>query len=571
MLTISESYASIDEELDVQKQGHNDTFRLWIVGSKPEIDFMAQKFIWANKDNNGWFNARYNQNPPVVNGKPFFQFPPSPIKEGENWRFFIWRTKTPEFVEAQLRSIQLFLRDVNTELGKVNNPNNPEVGEKANPKLDAFLTKIEQVRDYIENTVIPSIDIPTTKADITAKLGQFVNELASSVSDEELIEKVNAYLVFSSIFSYSFTNTFLIYIQNKGAREVLSKGKWAQVNMRPKSPEYLNTKYPGIGAIGLWTPITIKNGKASEIAAERKWRQDHLPNKPMPSDPSESDIFYNKSSAKTGLNAYNQISLNDYVQRNASKMAGYSSYKMRFNFLDVNDVEQIPEAEVVSRPSKPEWHTSEPDEIADHLYETVVEVIKALNLKFKEDSDMGGSKGSSSNFGDITLLASNAGIGRASTAIHELAHSLTHQTYLTDQIKGELNKKMASGEKLSPKEEAIQNAYVGRDERKILELQAEGIAFVVMRYYDIPADKLQHSAAYISLWRNDKDAVQANLDIIRTTAKEIIKLMNMQMGVEISQPEEDLEEEDLSFLYEMSIIGVNRAINEIKKLKKILK
>lgn len=88
MLTISESYASIDEELDVQKQGHNDTFRLWIVGSKPEIDFMAQKFIWANKDNNSWFNGRYNQNPPLANGKPFFQFPPSPIKEGENWRFF---------------------------------------------------------------------------------------------------------------------------------------------------------------------------------------------------------------------------------------------------------------------------------------------------------------------------------------------------------------------------------------------------------------------------------------------------------------------------------------------------
>jgi len=570
MLTISESYVSIDEELDVQKQGHNDTFRLWIVGSKPEIDFMAQKFIWANKDNNSWFNTRYNQNPPTANGKPFWQFPPTGVKEGENWRFYFWRTKTPEFIEAQLRTIQLFLRDVNIVLGKVNNPDNPEVESNANPKLDAFLTTIDKVRDYLEVAVLPSIEIPTTKEAIAAKLGEFVNELASSVSDEDLMKKIEAYLAFSSIFTYSFTNIFLIYLQNREAREVLSIGKWAKVNMRPKSPAYLNTKYPGTGCIGLWTPITVKKGKEAELTAERKWRNDHLPNKPLPANPSESDIFYNKSYQKTGLNAYNQISLNNYVQHNASEIAGYTTYKMRFYFLDVNDVEQIPEAEVVSRPSKPEWHTSEPDQIADYIYETVVQVIQTLDLKFREESDMGGAKGSSSNYGDIRLLASNAGIGRASTAVHELAHSLTHQTFLSDQIKDKLNQKLASGEKLTTKEEAIKNAYVGRDERRILELQAEGIAFVVLRYYDIPADKLQHSAAYISLWRNDKTAVHSNMDIIRSTAKYIIMLMNEQMGAYNTQSDEELQEEDLSFLYEMSIIGINRTITEMRGLRKSL-
>jgi hypothetical protein len=583
MLTISESYASIDEELDVQKQGHNDTFRLWIVGSKPEIDFMAQNFIWANKDNNGWFNSRYNQNPPVANGKPFFQFPPSPIKEGENWRFFFWRTKTPEFIEAQLRSIQLFLRDVNVALGKAHNPDNPEVESKANPKLDAFLTKLEQVRDFIEGTVAPSIELPQTRENIEAQLGKFVDELADAVSDADLIAKVNQYLQFASVFRYSFINTFLIYIQNRNAREVLSAGDWKKLNMEPKDPQTLLAKYPGVGRIGLWVPSTVGGGDSALIAAENKWREDYRKPK-LPDNATKEDLWYLKPVQKTGLGYSEKLSLDKFVRIQSSRMSGYHAFKMRFTHLDVEDVQQIQDMPVASRPSAPEWHTSEPDEIADKIYEVLVEVIKKLNLNFKEKEEMGGSKGSSSMTGDITLLASNAGVGRASTAAHELAHSLTHQTFLTDQIKKEVSRKLAiiadkeargikvdPADRLTSKETIIKDAYVGRNDTQILELQAEGSAFVVLRYFGIPTDKLKHSAAYISLWRNDDAAVKANLEIISTTAKGIIALMNEQMGTGAgSTDSNELEEENLSFLYEMSIIGLHRTITEMRELKKSL-
>lgn len=582
MLSINERFVSIDEDVDVQKQSHNDTFRLWITGSKPEIDFMAQNFIWANKGDNSWFNSKYNQNAPALNGKAFFQFPPNPIKEGDSWKFFFWRTKTPEFIEAQLRSIQLFIRDVNIALTKAHGGSG-DIEATANPKIDAFLTKIEQVRDFIEGTVVPSIELPQTRENIEAQLGKFVDELADAVSDADLISKVNDYLQFASIFRYSFINTFLIYIQNRNAKEVLSKGDWKKLNMEPKDPQTLLGKYPGVGAIGLWVPSTVGGGDKAVINAEQKWREENR-KPPLPEDATKDDLWYLKPIQKTGLNYTEKVRLDKFVRINSSRMSGYHNFKMRFNHLDVDDVQQIADAPVATKPSQPEWHTSEPDKIADHIYEILVRVIKTLNLHFKEKGDMGGSKGSSSMSGNITLLASNVGIGRASTAAHELAHSLTHQTYLTDQIKKEVSRKMAiisdkesrglkvdPSDRLTAKETIIRDAYVGRNDTQILELQAEGSAFVVLRYFGIPVEKLKHSAAYISLWRNDDAAVKANLEIISTTAKGIIALMNEEMGnvSDTNVEVDDIEEgEDLSFLYEMSIIRLNRIINEMKELKK---
>lgn len=603
---INEAYVPIDEELDVQKQGGGDSYRLWITGTKPELEFLYRRFILPHQSNNDkfWFDKQYNAEHPVdAAGNKFTAPPMSVIKKSDgSWAYFFWKTKNPAFIEPQLRAIQMFLRDANIALGKANNPNNPEVESKANPKLEAFLTKIEQVRDYLETTVLPTISIPETKEKIEVQMEKFVNELAEAVSDADLLDKVNNYLAFASVFHYSFFNTFLIYIQNPKAREVLSVGDWRKLNMQPKAPEHLMTKYPGVGKIGLWVPVTSSRGEDAQVRAEREWRKENK-QKPMPENPSSADIWYMKPIQKTGLGYYQKVALDKYVRIAASRMKGSFNMKVRFNHLDADDVEQIPDAPVATRPSQPSWHTSEPDEKADQIYEVLVAVITKLGIHFEEKEEMrGGSKGSSSMSGDISLLASNAGIGRASTAAHELAHSLTHQTFLSDSIKAELTAKLERiadkerrginlepQDRLTTKETVIRDAYWGRGEsgifgfggdNRLLELQAEGSAFVVLRYFGIPTEKLQHSAAYISLWRNDNNAVKANLEIISTTAKGIIALMNEEMGTGNNyekakqmgaEPEQPIaEDESLSFLYEMSIIGLHRTINEVKEIKKSL-
>lgn len=590
----------INEEVDVAKTGHNDTFQLWVTGTKPEMQYMFSKFFLPHKnqgDEKTWFNTAYNQNPPVdATGKKFFIFPP---QGSGDYKYFWWRTKTPEFIEAQLRAIQLFIRDVNGKLAQANNPQNPEAGANANPKLDAFITKIDQVRDFIEKEVLPELgSVPDTREKIQMNLEKFIDELANAVSDQDLVAKVGAYLSFASVFRYSFFNTFLIYLQNPEAHEVLSKGDWAKLNMQPKSPQYLDQKYGNVGAIGLWVPSTVSADLSAKIRAENDWRK-KMGFQPLPADAKFKDLWAGKKTGK--IPPYQQVALDKHVRIAASQMKGFMAFKVKFNFLDAADVEQIPNTPVAARPSKPEWHTDEPDEIADKVYEATIKVIQKLGIKFNEKDEMGGSKGSSSQMGDINLLASNRGVGRASTAIHELGHALTHQTFLTE--KHEISKKIQKIEqqaqagvpererdKLSHEEQIIKDAYWGRGDddfggmfggdKKILELQAEGIAFVVLRYYGIDVSKLQHSAAYIALWRNNRESVKANLEIISTTAKGIITFLNEELNfgnnydrakeIGAAPTEEPVDEENLSFLYEMTIIRMFNTINEVKELKKLI-
>lgn len=612
MLRISESFQPIDEELDFAKQGGGDSYRLWITGTKPETEFLYRKFIEPLRLQLGdfWLDKKYNTSPDRpkdASGKPLSIPPMKHIRQNDgSYAYFTWKSKNPDLLQTQLNAIQMLLRDANLAMAKAANPDNPEVESKVNPKLEAFLTKIEQVRDYLETTVLPTVDIPETHAVLEERLNKFIDDLSDAVSDADLIEKVNAYLGYASALQYSFFNTFLIYLQNPKASEVLAKGDWKKLNMQPKSPEYLMQKYPGAGAIGLWVPITRSRGNTAEMQAERRWRS--MNNKPqLPPEATEDDMWYMKPTTRTKLTYHEKMTLDKFVRIHASQMKGGAwgkNMKVRFTHLDVEDVEQIPNTDVALRPQKPSWHSDEPDEKADHIYEIVVKVIQRLQLNFKEMEKMrGSSKGSSSAMGDINLLASNRGVGRASTAVHELAHALTHQDFLmkkfdVDQKVKRLEAMAQQGQRpskedmLTTEEVAIKNAYRGGSTlEEILtgnngrvELQAEGSAFVVLRYYGIPADKLKHSAAYITLWRNNKDAVKANMDIIRSTAKGIVSLMNEEMGFatntnivkppkvagqvnDVEADEIDEEDDNLSFLYEMSIIGVGKAIDEIKAIK----
>lgn len=134
--------------------------------------------------------------------------------------------------------------------------------------------------------------------------------------------------------------------------------------------------------------------------------------------------------------------------------------------------------------SSPKWFDdSTPDESSQIIYDALLEFAKRKNISVTVGDDLNGARGISKG-GSIALMQDNI-----STLIHEIAHELLHWTK-------------------DPKAD-----------KKILELQAEGVAYLVLRQFNLP---YEHAAKYMALWDIDPENVRQNENIIGKTATEII-------------------------------------------------
>jgi hypothetical protein len=174
------------------------------------------------------------------------------------------------------------------------------------------------------------------------------------------------------------------------------------------------------------------------------------------------------------------------------------SNRTKFRAVPVFDISDTNAVEKGIKPEKPEWHDpNTPSETADKIYEYVLEFCKDKGIKITHDPARGGEMGWAS--GDHVNLTSNiSGLNRLSTLIHEIAHSLLHFKD-SSVFFGDLSTE-------------IQTYEEG-------ELQAEAVAFTVLKHYDMD---VKHSPTYMALWRADKDAVIKNMTIINKTANFII-------------------------------------------------
>lgn len=165
---------------------------------------------------------------------------------------------------------------------------------------------------------------------------------------------------------------------------------------------------------------------------------------------------------------------------------------------DISDTDPIDERG--NLPEAPRWFDDNtPSETADQLFKYVEVVIQELGINLTQLDAKGGEKGYSS--GDHINLTSNIeGVGRLSTIIHELAHELMHWR------------------KSSPFYDE-KNMEANRS-RELKELQAESVSYTVLRNYNIP---VVHHATYLALWKANKEKIQANMNIIITVSKFIIK------------------------------------------------
>ena len=219
--------------------------------------------------------------------------------------------------------------------------------------------------------------------------------------------------------------------------------------------------------------IFIQKRNASQVAGKMKWMKD-----------------FNRQLKKGAKGIYIYVPISRKVDQDEADAAQDQDVVRQTRFIlrpvyDISDTEQME-----GKPSKiaeePKWFDdATPDEKSRVIFDALMEFAKVNNIRVEiKDEGLGSARGVSS-MGSIQLKAENI-----STLVHEIAHELIHD--LEARMDGE---------------------------KKIKELQAEGVAYVVLREFDLPHE---HASKYLALWRIDPKHVTENEKIISDTARKII-------------------------------------------------
>lgn len=234
--------------------------------------------------------------------------------------------------------------------------------------------------------------------------------------------------------------------------------------------------------------IWIQNPNATKVAGFRQWQ-----------DKFNRRVVKGAKSIMIFAPMFSKNNKTDDIEDDGSiDKSTLSTIPVRFrpvNVFDIADTEPMNEKGEV--PKTPEWFMeSEPTERTKELFSYVKEAAEDMGIKITMGDAKGGEKGYSA--GDhINMSSSVEGAGELSTLIHEFAHELMHWKktslfYQGDDVKFD---------------------------SAIKELQAESVAYTVMKHYDLP---VQHQPTYIALWKGNKEKILANIRVISEVAKFII-------------------------------------------------
>jgi hypothetical protein len=234
--------------------------------------------------------------------------------------------------------------------------------------------------------------------------------------------------------------------------------------------------------------IWIQNPNATKVAGFRQWQ-----------DKFNRRVVKGAKSIMIFAPMFSKKDKTDDIEDDGSiDKSALSTIPVRFrpvNVFDIADTE--PMNEKGELPKTPEWfEESEPTERTKELFSYVKEAAEDMGIKITMGDAKGGEKGYSA--GDhINMSSSVDGAGELSTLIHEFAHELMHWKktslfYQGDEVKFD---------------------------SAIKELQAESVAYTVMKHYDLP---VQHQPTYIALWKGNKEKILANIRVISEVSKFII-------------------------------------------------
>jgi hypothetical protein len=387
-------------------------------------------------------------------------------------------------IEAVIEIAKRAVAEANESLGTSNEANE-------------LIQKLEDVKDAVMSAPI-SPESDTSKEDIVKKIQGFINELADEVDSLTLTGKIKEYFDWLAKFpGYSFNNQILIYIQKRDATKVNSRSGWLKLGYAPKE---------GAQQIIIWRP-TLK------------------PPTPLVKKTRKEEFI--KKYGKGGK-------LSPDMQQKMEKIMNDPVASMPYILYPVFDISDVVDdkGEGASSVEKPklDWFSTEENEVADKIFDAMVKVYQDYGIDFAVEDARGGEKGYSAG-GKVRVSSDAVGIGKASTAIHEFAHELMHQEYL--KTKAQVDK--TDGNTMGEKAKHVIDAYVGRNLPEILELQAESVAYVVLKSFDVPG--LKYAVNYIALWKGTKDSIHGNLDVITTTANIIIRAINKNIVMDEAKEE----------------------------------
>jgi len=158
-----------------------------------------------------------------------------------------------------------------------------------------------------------------------------------------------------------------------------------------------------------------------------------------------------------------------------------------YDIADTEVIEGMEDKAII--PEEPKWFDDTAvDEKNEIIYNGLLDYAKTHNIEVTVDEKgLDGARGVS-KIDSIQLLQENIG-----TLIHELAHEILH-------------------------DKAIRTNKTAKT-KQILELQAEGVAYVVLREFNMPTE---HASKYMAIWKIAPDEIQENEAEIRKAATLLI-------------------------------------------------
>jgi hypothetical protein len=336
-------------------------------------------------------------------------------------------------------------------------------------ELNKFLKTYNKVRDIIDKVegleeLVADSDIEQSAKDLIIKnLDQYLDDLANATDQQTMDAAIRNYFKFWSNFhNYSIANTLLIYMQKPNATKVAGYHKW-----REKGRQVVK----GAKSIRIWVPKLTRD-KNGDVDADLE---------------------------KTNFSKVDK----ETEKEGKKKLTGF----VLGTVFDISDTKPSKEG-VGDIPETPKWFSdNDKSEVAEKLSEKLKEFAKTLGINLTQSDSESGEKGYSAG-GHINMSSDVAGSAYASTLVHELAHELMHWRKSSPLYVG------------SRREEMESDKYLTRD---IMELQAESVSYIVMKYYNLPC---KHHPTYLALWKANSKAIKDNLDAITKCGRYIINAVD---------------------------------------------
>jgi hypothetical protein len=387
------------------------------------------------------------------------------------------------------------------------------------------LEQLNDIKNFLEG-IREAAALLKTKNVVFELIDKYIDELADSLEDGKILNDIaefnklyRRYITSTGRWNYSPRNMFLIYLQTLGKKGVTDFGPkeyWRGKGYRPKENAQRIVISVRVDKRKLKDKVDniLKN---NPNAAKEFSKESGIELKDGKYVPFEKHYAFYTWGFKKGYDAN--------VPKNTSFFTNGFVY-------DNTDVEPIPGETQTDPPEGLEWYSKDDTEDFKtfHIFNALVAFTKKYNINVSKSDELGRARGVSTG-GHIKLTTETAGASSLATFIHEIAHEIMHQEANKDKFNN----------LFIPKAEIIKSAQeMGIEAKDVKEIQAESVAYTVLRTYDY---KVTHSPVYLLNWKSNRERINKFRANISETVTFIVKRIESYMkNVEIKDDEEEFSD-----------------------------